>query len=334
MDPPSSTLVPTASQLAINLIPKLEELFGPGVRAINLERLSSGACRATWSLDSVIGTRSTPLILQMIRPRASYGAPVHQQAEAMRVARAVGVPVPEVLFPRRGDSPVIEPLGQCLILERIEGETLPKRILRRPLYADARRLLARQCGTALALIHSISPTVVRDLDFRHPLERWRETLDSFAVPHPVFELAFRWLEENKPAGGVRTLLHGDFRNGNLIVGIEGLRGVIDWELIHAGDPMEDIMWMALKTWRFGGQLPVGGFGRYEELFSAYERQSGRRVARESLKWWELLNTLKWGVFCIVQTMAHLTGAERSVELAVIGRRVCEVEYDLLELLPH
>jgi hypothetical protein len=158
-------------------------------------------------------------------------------------------------------------------------------------------------------------------------------VDRLGQPHPAFELAFRWLGENRPPRSAQGVVHGDFRNGNLIVGAGGIRAVLDWELAHLGDPLEDLGWLCVKAWRFGSPLPVGGFGTVEQLVGAYEAAGGTRVDPDALRWWEVLGTLRWGVICIVQTMTHLSGALRSVELAAIGRRVCEVEWDLLELLP-
>jgi aminoglycoside phosphotransferase (APT) family kinase protein len=129
-----------------------------------------------------------------------------------------------------------------------------------------------------------------------------------------------------------VVVHGDFRNGNLIVGRDGIRAVLDWELAHLGDPMEDLGWLCVKSWRFGQPLPVGGFGAYAQLLDAYERASGRPVDRVALRWWETLGTLKWGIMCIMQAATHTSGAVRSVELAAIGRRVCEQEWDLLALV--
>ncbi|WP_219513816.1 phosphotransferase family protein [Nonomuraea ceibae] len=165
-----------------------------------------------------------------------------------------------------------------------------------------------------------------------PLRRWRDLLDLTGQPHPVFELAFRRLAGTRPAPAGRVLVHGDFRNGNLVVGPEGLRAVLDWELAHAGDPLEDLGWLCVRAWRFGAAPPVGGFGHYDELIGAYERAGGRPVDRDALRWWETFGVLKWGVICVMQAMRHLRGGERSVELAAIGRRVCENEWDLLRML--
>jgi aminoglycoside phosphotransferase (APT) family kinase protein len=217
-------------------------------------------------------------------------------------------------------------------MERLEGETIPRRILRDDAYADARPRLAAQCGALLAALHRVPPDVVPDLEQTDQVAQYREVLDLSGEAHPAFELAFRWLEANRPALGDPAIVHGDFRNGNLIIGADGVRAVLDWELVHVGDPMEDLGWLCVKAWRFGSPLPVGGFGTYDQLIEAYEAAGGRAVDREVLRWWEVLGTLKWGIMCIMQAMSHTSGAVRSVELAAIGRRVCENELDLLDLL--
>jgi aminoglycoside phosphotransferase (APT) family kinase protein len=219
-------------------------------------------------------------------------------------------------------------------MRRIDGETIPRKILRDDEYASARPLLAAQCGEILARLHTLPADAVAGLEDIDQLEQWRAVLDSVRQPHPAFELAFRWLERNRPpAPSGPTVVHGDFRNGNLIVGPEGVRAVLDWELAHAGDPLEDLGWLCVKSWRFGIDLPVGGFGTYDDLVDAYETAGGPNVNRDALLWWEVLGTLKWGIMCILQTTAHVSRMVRSVELAAIGRRVCEVEWDLLEILP-
>jgi aminoglycoside phosphotransferase (APT) family kinase protein len=153
-------------------------------------------------------------------------------------------------------------------------------------------------------------------------------LDTLGQPHPAFELAFRWLEQHRPASPRQAIVHGDFRLGNIIVGDDGLRAVLDWELAHLGDPMEDLGWLCVKAWRFGSSKPVAGVGDRAELFAAYEAAGGGTVDPAAAHWWEVLGTLKWGIMCILQCSAHLSGLSRSHELAAIGRRVCENEHDL------
>ena len=105
-----------------------------------------------------------------------------------------------------------------------------------------------------------------------------------------------------------------------------------WLWNALGDPMEDLGWLCVKAWRFGSPHRVGGFGALPDLLRAYERESGQPVDADVVHWWEVLGTLKWGIMCIAQAFTHLSGAARSVELATIGRRVCENEWDLLELM--
>jgi hypothetical protein len=96
--------------------------------------------------------------------------------------------------------------------------------------------------------------------------------------------------------------------------------------------MEDLGWLCVRAWRFGGMHPAAGLGTYDQLFDAYESVAGTRPDHDVVRWWEILGTLKWGIICISQAATHLNGIVRSHELAAIGRRVCENEYDLIELL--
>ena len=322
----------------------LADTLGEEARVEDLHRLSGGASRETFAFDAVAaGGTARPLILQRERPGGAIntGGGTRTEAGLLRAAAAQGVPVPAVVATgpaaaaRPGEREG-EPLAAAyLVVERLEGETIPRRILRDDRYAEARRLLTAQCGRALAGIHRIPVEDVSGLHDRDQIAQFRELMDALGEPHPAFELAFRWLEANRPPTGPPRVVHGDFRNGNLIVGPDGLRAVLDWELAHLGDPMEDLGWLCVKAWRFGGELPVGGFGTYDELFEAYAEAAGLTdgVDPDVVRWWEVLSTVKWGIMCIIQAASHLRGFSRSVELAAIGRRICENEHDVLALLP-
>jgi aminoglycoside phosphotransferase (APT) family kinase protein len=314
-----------------------------------LRRLSGGASRETWAFEA----DGRPLILQRARPGGVASAALTTEVELLRAARAAGVPVPAVVLSGgevdgdhdgnrdgdgTGDGNGIEAGGlgrSWMVVERIEGETIPRRILRDAEFASARPFLTAQCGRALAAVHSIDRERVSGLDPADQFERFRELLDAMDEPHPAFELGFRWLERNRPPRRADTVVHGDFRNGNLVVGPDGLRAVLDWELAHIGDPLEDLGWLCVRAWRFGAAPRVGGFGDVDELVAAYESApaSTGTVDRDDLAWWEAMGTLTLGVMCMLQAATHLSGTVRSVELAAIGRRVCEVEHDLLLLLP-
>jgi aminoglycoside phosphotransferase (APT) family kinase protein len=318
-----------AEDLSEQLSDALRPVFGPGVVVDELARSPGGASRETWIFRaSTPGGASRRLVLRR-DPAGSPPSGLRLEGALLLAAERVGVPVPGVVVV--GDDDAVLGAGS-IIMDYIDGETIPRRILRDENLADARGRLAAGCGHVLAAIHRIPPTDVPGLPGGDPVEQLRGIVDRLGQPHPAFELAFRWLGDNRPPRSAQGVVHGDFRNGNLIVGPDGIRAVLDWELAHLGDPLEDLGWLCVKAWRFGSLLPVGGFGTVDQLVEAYEQTSGTVVDRTALHWWEVLGTLRWGVICIVQTVTHLSGTLRSVELAAIGRRVCEVEWDLLGLL--
>jgi aminoglycoside phosphotransferase (APT) family kinase protein len=336
--------------LARELRAVLERAFEEDVEVDGLKRLPGGASRETWMFEASSSCRGTERLILRRDPPGAMASGLRLEAALLEAADLEGVPVPRVVVAAErqgrshglsdtdahahGEGEANPSLGSAfIVVEYVEGETIPRRILRDDKLAEARAVLAERCGEALAAIHRIPVSAVPGLAGGDPLGQLRELLDRLDEPHPAFELAFRWLETARPPSSGESVVHGDFRNGNLIVGPEGIRAVLDWELAHLGDPLEDLGWLCVKAWRFGSPLPVGGFGSVEQLTSAYQRAGGARVDAESLRWWEVFGTLRWGIICIVQALTHTSGALRSVELAAIGRRVCEVEWDLLELLP-
>jgi aminoglycoside phosphotransferase (APT) family kinase protein len=297
-----------------------------GATAIDgLHRLSGGASRETWSFTATIDGEAQRLVLRKDPPGAVAGG-LAREAGLLRAARAARVPVPDVIAHGVGSDGVGAPY---IVMNHVDGETIARRILRDDEYAGARQKMARQCGEILAAIHLIPVDAVPELPDDDPLEKFAAVYTGFGEPHPTFDLALKWLRQSRPPTTRRTVVHGDFRNGNLIVGPEGVRSVLDWELAHVGDPIEDLGWLCANAWRFGGDLPVGGFGTYDDLIAGYEAASGAEVDRGALNWWEAAANLSWGVICIAQAATHRSGAVRSVELAAIGRRVCETEWDLL-----
>jgi len=313
--------------LSEQLCAVVSEALGFQVEIRDLTRLTGGASRETWSFDAALGDGSLRrLILRRDTPGVSRGRSLVREALAIEAAARAGVPEPVILAHSDGT----ERLGAAyVIMERIEGETIARRILRDERLAGARALLASQCGEILGRIHSIPPDEVPDLERFDVLADIEGMIHAFSDPSPALELGLRWLSQNRPQPPADVVLHGDFRNGNLVIGPDGIRAVLDWELVHLGDPMQDLGYLCVRAWRFGGDGPVGGFGSYEDLFAGYERISGRAVDRDAVRWWEVFGSVWWGGACMLQAWRHLSGGERSVELAAIGRRVSEQEYDVL-----
>ena len=261
--------------------------------------------------------------------------PLGVEVEVIGTAAGAGAPVPRVL--------AFEPAGgrfgsAGFVMEHVEGTSVGPRVLRREALGSARERLTGQLAEALARIHSVDPESIPSLprSGRDPslaaCEFWERTLDEVGEPLPAVEAGLRWLRLNPPPPPERpALVHGDFRLGNFIVDDSGLAAVIDWELCHFGDPAEDIGWLCIRSWRFGNDaLPVAGVGAIEVFLDAYVAAGGRRPEPECLRWWEVLGNVKWAVICARQAHDHLTGRRPSAELASLGRRICEPEWDLLE----
>jgi aminoglycoside phosphotransferase (APT) family kinase protein len=298
-------------------------------------RMSAGATQEIWRFCLLKDGGETPQVLRRAPggDRVSDGG-VGLETEAALIAAAgeAGVPVPPVpyvLAPEDG-------LGHGFLMGFVEGETLGGRIARGEALAGARVGLARQCGEILARLHSVHASAFPTLRRAGAAELLQQYLDGYRAtefPRPVFEMTFRWLEVHcPPPPSTPRLVHGDFRNGNLMVGPDGVRAVLDWELAHVGDPMADLGWICVNSWRFGvADKPVGGFGQREELWAGYEAAGGAPVDRAHAKWWEVFGSLRWGVMCAAMS-ASFRGADPSVERAVIARRASETEVDLMTLL--
>jgi aminoglycoside phosphotransferase (APT) family kinase protein len=299
-----------------------------------LRRLSGGASRETWSFRADCGDGAQRVLVLRRDPSGHRGQSERAAEYALlRAARRGGVPVPEVLL-LLDDA---DDLGRGFVMAHVSGETIPRRILRDDRFAPARSRLAAQCGEIAAHIHALPPATLPPLPHlgaAQQLGEYEALLDGFGEPHPAFELGLRWLRERLPdAPPEPRLVHGDFRNGNLVVDDDGVAAVLDWELAHLGDPTEDLGWLCVKSWRFGVPDQVaGGFGSVSELLDGYERAGGTRPTNDALRFWVGLGTVKWGIICIAQAFTHLHGVVRSVELATLGRRVAEMEWDMLGLL--
>jgi len=319
-----------------DLIPKLGTvlvpILGGGTTIANLRALTGGASRTTWAFEAVTGEKRQPLILR-IGPPDDVHAGMELEARAQAAAASAGAPVPHVLV--ADDSPAA--LGNpFLICDEIKGETIVRRIQRQLDAAGgqpARAGLLRQCAQALAAIHRADPELP-GLTREDQLAQWRERLDDMNDTTATFEWAFRWLEAYRPAPSAQVLVHGDYRMGNLIVDGADLAAVLDWELVHLGEVYDDLAWFCIRAWRFGApaSLGAGGLGSIERFLRDYEEAGATSVDRVAFHWWLVLATLRWGVICRYQAERHLSGQNRSVELATIGRRVSETEWDLLNLL--
>jgi len=333
-----------AQELAARLCALIARERGAAPEAVRLQdlrRMAGGASRELWSCNVEIAGERRALVLRRDPPGRGGESDRGLEFRLLRAAARAGVPVPQVLF--------CDPSGQatgspCFLMERVPGETLARRLLRDAQFATARRAMTAQLGAVLARIHSLDPTdpPLAGLPTT-PADVLPAHADVVATaararalalePHPVLELAERWLMACVPARNRRTVVHGDYRIGNVIFDADGLRSVLDWELAHVGDPLEDLAWLCARTWRFGNDaLPVGGIGTREELVAAYEAAGGEKVDPSALRFWEVAANFRIAVVWLNQSRAFLDGKVQSVELASLGRRTAESEEELLRLM--
>ena len=319
-------------ELASALSKKLLEVDIEG-KVSNLEPLTGGASKEIWKFEVSNAKKSTKMILR--RGSGIEGPLAIKTADEARIQKEVikvGAPVPIILAVSKNE----EELGDSYIMHFVEGESIARKILRDKEYKKALPILAYQCGEAIAKIHNVD---INNFSFlpkkpaEDQLEDLYSTYQSFEQPSPVFEYAYLWLKEQDFGNFQESLVHGDFRLGNIIVNADGLQSIIDWELAHIGNPLQDLGWVCGNSWRFGkNDKVVGGFGELEDLLEGYNSVSKLKVNKEMVKCWQVFGTFRWGVICLIQAYAHLNGTINSIEKAAIGRRVSETEIDIVDLL--
>lgn len=312
-----------------------------GFRALKrVERLSGGASQETYRIE--IQAEDGVRLLAMRRApggekvEATPGHPgLDVEALLMQSARDVGVPEPEVFHVLVDE----DGLGDGFIMQWLDGVALGARVVRSPELAKIRPRLAYLCGEILAKIHSIDLAKTgldKRLDVLSPeayIEQTWQRYREFDTAQPMIDYAGRWLLDHCPNDFAPTLVHNDFRNGNVMFSADGVVAVLDWEVAHIGDPMRDLGWICTNSWRFGrSDLPVGGFGSYDDLFMGYESVTGQPVDRERVKFWEVFGSFWWAIGCLGMAEHYRTGPDQTVERPAIGRRSSECQVDCVNLL--
>lgn len=315
----------------------VERLGGAGTVLAEAQRLSGGASMETWAFGFegaegperlILRRRSAPFDEETARSIS-----LATEAALIRATGANGARVPRV----RHLCDAADGLGEAYVMVRVDGETLGKRITSDVRFDAIRPALARQCGEVLVPIHATPPPPglnLKTVDGALELDRYEEVYRATGAQRPILELAFQYLRKHLPKPVEPVLLHGDFRNGNIMFDPKiGVAAILDWELAHIGDPAEDMGWICTNSWRFGRpDRPVGGFGDYADLLAGYAAAGGRPIDLSRVRFWQMLGSLRWGVMCLTMYLSWRDGTEKSVERPMIGRRVSETEADLVVLL--
>jgi aminoglycoside phosphotransferase (APT) family kinase protein len=316
---------------------------GAPARVENLGLLAGGSSQEAWSLDAVIAGGAWAGTHALVLRRGLGGAInpfALSRAEEFRVYQVMhgaGVAVPRPYWLADGEERIAG--SAAFLMERVAGEAIGRRVVRESAFADARAALPAQMAQQLARIHAVDPAELPFLiaPAANPaldaVERLDGQLRAIGEPHPALDIGLRWLRRAAPARERLVVVNGDYRIGNILVGPEGLRAVLDWEFAHLGDPIADIGWACVRAWRFGqDHLRFGGVGVLEPFLDAYAAAGGERVTPEQVFYWEVLGNLGWAIGALAQAQRHLRGQERSVELASLGRICADMELELLNLI--
>ena len=299
----------------------------------NLVPLTGGASA---DINRIIFEDNKEFIVRrsVVKDKAVMAIPKNMEAKIQKIVKEYGAPVPEIIMEFSEGAEI----GEGYVMQSVGGETIPRKILRDDSYKNIRNKLPYEIGKSLAQIHKTKLEKLQDLEeitFSESLEKLFIIYESFDQPQPVFDLAFKWLENQKILDYEEVLVHGDYRFGNFIISEKKLESIIDWELAHIGNPMEDLGWLCVRSWRFGNvNKRAAGLGDVDELIAGYEANSKIKIDKSQLDMWQLYGSLKWGIICMVQTFAHLSGAVKSLEKAAIGRRVSETEFDLMNMIKN
>jgi aminoglycoside phosphotransferase (APT) family kinase protein len=334
---------PPTADVAAALPDALRGLLGVATEVVAVQRLGGGASKEAWSVDVLRDGVPDALLVRRMGGGVLHDHTVSLEVEhaVIAAAHAAGVPVPRPL------GYIADLAGRdAFVMQRLQAEGIGRRIVTRDEFRKARNGLAAAMGRALAGIHRVDLALVPALPAQREdppaatrvVAQLQKKLADADEPHPVIEAGLAWLRRHAASSCAAepsplVLVHGDFRVGNLLVDAAGLAAVIDWEFAHRGHALEDLAWPLVRAWRFGrDELHCGGVGTLDEYLAAYNAAAGTRFTRGHLFWWELAGNVRWAISCLTQARRHLGGAERNVELAVLGRLSCEVEMEIVHLL--
>ena len=315
-----------------------ERLHGQPVRISRSERLSGGAIQENWLLEAEVAGAPQRWVLRTDAASAVAASMSREQEFAVLSAvHQVGVKVPEPLW--LCQAPQV--IGRdFFIMQALAGSASGHRLTTAQATPEGNPALCRALGANLARLHQLRPPQAA-LGFlpapvadavQASVDQYRGYLDALPGSHPVIEWGLRWCELNKPAPLPACLIHRDYRTGNYMVEGGELCGVLDWEFAGWGDPCEDLGWFTARCWRFARpDLAAGGIGRLDDLLAGYRSVSALDLDSETLRFWQVMAHLRWAVIALQQAERHVSGQQRSLELALTGRMVSELEQELLLL---
>lgn len=318
-------------------MPQAEELA-----VADLQRVPGGASRETWSFDARWREEGRDVERAFIVRRDPSASVLETERDVefgvYRALADTGIPVPPVYWletdPRWLERPFF-------VMGRLPGDPDTRAIASAPL--EVRAETGRQAAEILGRIHNLdwrsldldflavppSPSHCPDLE----IDKWEAILEKDRLePQPILSLGLRWLRHHKPAVRRVTLVHADYRTGNFLWDGRDIVGILDWEMVHLGDPMEDLGFFCLLMWRWAGDGTVGGLLEREEFYGLYEQYSGTAVDREAVRFWEILGSIKLATIFVTGIRSFCDGLSSDIMLSLTSRLKPAMEEDIARLI--
>lgn len=313
------------------------------VAVSSIARIAGGASRETWSFDARWSDNGSAVeqgfIIRRDPPASLLSGNNELEFELYSKLEGGGIPVPHVYWIERDGAALDRPF---FVMGRLPGATDARTLVTSPEFAEVRPLITRQKAEILARIHSVDTATIKSLEqppsreqsASHEIARWEKVLrDDTLEPQPVLELAFHWLKRHVPPPPPRlSIVHADYRTGNFLYGASGITGILDWEMAHAGDPVEDVGWVVIKSWRWAGDDRVGGLCSRDEFVRLYEDAGGAKVEPGTLKFWEVFANVKFATLFLTGTKAVIGGKSHDMLLGLTSFIQPGIEVELLELI--
>jgi aminoglycoside phosphotransferase (APT) family kinase protein len=301
-----------------------------GVRVEGLERIFGGASRETYRFRLDYRQQDAPVSRRLILRRDPEGSLIETERQVefavLCAFHGTAVPVPEPLWLEAERRWLDHPF---FVMEELCGfESSPQLIVAPPHAAHASKL-ARQKWTILGEIaradpkalglDAAMPPVLPEECWKRELAYWEERIDRDELaPQPIVRAAIRWLRRHPPAPAQKiSVVHADYRTGNFLYDGEGnVRAILDWEMAHLGDPLEDLAWGINPVWRWARDGRAGGLASREDAIRIWEEASGLRADPEALHWWEVFSSVKGQAIWISSAREFTSGRNQDPILAL------------------
>lgn len=294
-----------------------------------VERIHGGASRETYrclaSWHDAKGRHERSLILRRDPESSLIETERRVEFAAYRAFAGSDVPVPEALFCEEDCRWLDRPF---FVMEEVRGCQSSPMMLQVPPYSSLLDAIGEKKWRILGRIARRDVAgfeLERALDRPRPADCWKRELDHWVgvldadelSPQPIARAAIRRLRRSPPPAPARVaVVHGDYRTGNFLFDEAGnIRAILDWEMCHFGDPLEDLAWAMTPLWGWPDASRPGKLIARDEAIALWKEESGLDVDASALAWWELFACVKGIAIWTSSAREFVDGRNRDAVMA-------------------